>query len=467
VSAALPEGTVFADRYRIVRRIAMGGMGAVYEAVHLETGRRRALKVMHAHMFESEALRDRFKQEARIAAQIESEHIVDVSDAGVDEATEMPFMVMELLRGEELSKRLKRAGPLSPGETVSYLHQMALALDKTHAASIVHRDLKPENIFLCERDDGTVLVKILDFGVAKLVADGSQTAGATQSLGTPLYMAPEQFRSSLKLTPAADVYALGLLAFTMLVGRAYWKKEAREAGESIAFAFVAAQGPQEEPSVRAAELGVTLPAAFDAWFAKVTTIEPSERPTPATEVVRGLAEVFEVPLFTKNVSHTSLPGVAQGLTSVGSGVSQGATDDSEEPALLHEQTSTGASITHAPRKPGRGSLFAGIAALVAVALAAGAWLGRSSSSTAASGTAAPSATHATTSAKPANTDPVPTVSPVETAPAPPTAATALPTPSASAKAPPIPRAAAPAAPRPSPPAAAPATKPTQTLLGRD
>src|SRR5262245_19400648 len=142
MTATLSEGTIFAGRYRVVRSIAAGGMGAVYEVVHLETERRRALKVMHPHLFVNDEMRDRFKREARIAAHIESEYIVDVSDAGVDEATQMPFLVMELLRGEELGQRLKRMGRLAPGEVMTYLQQVALALARTHARNIVHRDLQ-------------------------------------------------------------------------------------------------------------------------------------------------------------------------------------------------------------------------------------------------------------------------------------------------------------------------------------
>src|SRR5690349_16805862 len=129
----LTEGSVFAGRYRVVRAMAAGGMGAIYEVVHVETERRRALKVMHPHLFQSDEMRDRFKREARIAAQVESEYIVDVFDAGVDEATRTPFLVMELLQGEELGDRLKRLGPLPPSEVVIYLQQAALALDKTHS----------------------------------------------------------------------------------------------------------------------------------------------------------------------------------------------------------------------------------------------------------------------------------------------------------------------------------------------
>src|SRR5262249_30901389 len=153
---------------------------------------------------------------------VESEYIVDVSDAGVDEATKMPFMVMELLRGEELGDLLERVGGLPPTDVVTYLQQVAMALDRTHAAGIVHRDLKPENLFLTHRDDGSPRIKILDFGVAKVVAEGATGAGATRSLGTPLYMPPEQFRTGAKLTPAADIYALGMMAYTLLVGKPYW-----------------------------------------------------------------------------------------------------------------------------------------------------------------------------------------------------------------------------------------------------
>lgn len=171
-AVTLTEGSIFASRYKVVRSIAAGGMGAVYEAVHLETDAHRALKVMHPHLVQSEDLRERFRREARVAAQIKSAYIVDVFDAGIDESTKMPFLVMELLQGEELGKRLPRVGRFGFEETVGYLWQVALALDKTHKANIVHRDLKPENLFLCEDDDGPPHIKVLDFGIAKIVADG-------------------------------------------------------------------------------------------------------------------------------------------------------------------------------------------------------------------------------------------------------------------------------------------------------
>ena len=130
----LQPGYDFGGRYRIVRRIAAGGMGAVYEVVHLETERRRALKVMLPEALANVEMRERFKREARITATIDSEYIVEVFDAGVDAATQMPFLVMELLRGEELGHLLARQGALPLAQVVTYLSQIALALDKTHAA---------------------------------------------------------------------------------------------------------------------------------------------------------------------------------------------------------------------------------------------------------------------------------------------------------------------------------------------
>ena len=291
MSATLVEGTVFAGRYRVVRCLASGGMGSVYEVVHLDTNRRRALKVMHPHLFQSEEMRARFKLEARIAGEVDSEYIVDVSDAGVDEATKTPFLVMELLRGEELGDRVKRMGPLPLEEVVTYMQQAAWALDRTHAASIVHRDLKPENLFLTTREDGTPRIKILDFGVAKLLAEGATAAGATRSLGTPLYMPPEQFRAGTRLTAAADIHSLTLMTYTLLVGEAYWTAEANSTSDLIAFAMIVINGPTESPVQRAARRGVALPPGFDAWFAKGTARDPLERFSTATEAVKALRAV--------------------------------------------------------------------------------------------------------------------------------------------------------------------------------
>lgn len=295
MSDDLVVGAMFAGRYRVERRIAAGGMGAVYEVMHIETNRRRALKVMHPDLVQNDESRDRFRQEAQVTAQIESEYIVDVFDAGIDESTSMPYLVMDLLRGEEISKRIKRLERLSPHDTVLYLHQAALALDKTHRARIVHRDLKPDNLYLCEREDGPPRIKLLDFGIAKIVAENAASANATQAVGTPLYMAPEQFLVESAVSAMTDLYALGMIAYTMLVGQTYWLEESKRGANVFAFAAYATLGPQEAASIRALRNGVVIPEAFDAWFARATARKPAERFPSAIAMIAALSEAFGLP----------------------------------------------------------------------------------------------------------------------------------------------------------------------------
>jgi serine/threonine-protein kinase len=289
---ALENNSIFAGRYRIVRCMAHGGMAAVYEVVHLETERRCALKIVHEHLLHSEAVVRRFQREAKIAARVRSEFIVDVFDAGVDTATQIPFLVMELLRGEELGHRIRRVGALPHDEVVSYLRQTALALDKTHRAGVVHRDLKPENLFISENDAWAPRIKVLDFGVAKVLAEAQAGGSTTLSAGTPRYMAPEQFDPYAPITGAADVYALGMIAYSCLVGIPYWLEEVR-ARNIFAFAAIARLGPRELASSRAERLGgVRLPAGFDAWFAKAAHVDPAQRHASATEAVDALELVL-------------------------------------------------------------------------------------------------------------------------------------------------------------------------------
>ena len=287
----LDSAAPFAGRYRVVRRIAAGGMGAVFEVVHIETQRRRALKVMLPELVSNQELRDRFQMEARVTAHVDSEYIVDVFDAGIDAATGMPFLVMELLRGEELGEILRRSGAIAALQAVVYLRQVASALDKTHAAGIVHRDLKPENLFLTRREDGTARIKILDFGISKVVSDATTGANVTRSLGTPLYMAPEQVLGQ-HVSPATDLYSLGLMAYTLLVGVSYWQTDAEQFENPIAFALHTTKGASESPIARAALLGRWLPAGFDAWFERATHLTPARRFQKASELVSALAALF-------------------------------------------------------------------------------------------------------------------------------------------------------------------------------
>lgn len=297
----LLSGAIFHRRYQVVRCINAGSMGAVYEVLDQTTDTARALKVMLPNIVEDADLRSRFEREAKVTGAIESDHIVRVSDAGVDEDSGAPFLVMDLLRGDELGRLVKKRGALPASETVVYLSQVALALDKTHAKGIVHRDLKPENMFVTQRDDGSPCVKILDFGIAKVVADSNQAARATRPMGTPVYMAPEQVRGDPHIGPAADIYALAHIAYALLTGEPYW---AEEANRSALFALMQQilGGIQEEPSARALRRSsVTLPLEFDRWMRKAVSFEPTERFPSASVAIAELRNVLGIRATTASI----------------------------------------------------------------------------------------------------------------------------------------------------------------------
>jgi serine/threonine protein kinase len=292
-AAALPANMLFHERYRIVRSISAGGMGAVYEIHDERTRAPRALKVMLPSLVADPRMRERFALEAQVTGSIESDHLVRVSDAGVDDATGIPFIVMDLLRGRDVKALIREQGKLGPADVVQYLSQVARALDKTHAAGIVHRDLKPENLFVTQRDDGSPCVKILDFGVAKVLTP-DETTQATQTVGTPLYMAPEQIRGQ-KPAPTMDIWALGMIAYSMLVGESYWEEEKTQVSAAFELYLRIVHGPQEAPSTRAMRRrGVFLPAAFDAWFAKAAAARPTDRFEQASGAVGALAQALGI-----------------------------------------------------------------------------------------------------------------------------------------------------------------------------
>jgi serine/threonine protein kinase len=276
---------LIAGRYRVVRLIGKGGMGAVYEVEHLHTGQHLALKVLTTHQ-QGTAI-ERFKREARVASRIQSDHIVRVTDA--DAAPELdgaPFLVMELLEGADL-EHATASGPAPRADVVEWLRQVARALGKAHEAGIVHRDLKPENLFLTRREDGTPLVKILDFGIAKMAADAGPLTHSGQFLGTPQYMAPEQTDSHGDVVTAqADVWALGLIAFRLLEGRSYWKPGnlAQLLAQILA-----------EPIVPPSERGSALGAELDTWFLRSCERQPGKRFTSAVEQVEALAAALGLP----------------------------------------------------------------------------------------------------------------------------------------------------------------------------
>jgi phosphate transport system substrate-binding protein len=273
----LQPGTVVGGGYRVVRSIADGGMGAVFEVEQLTTGARRALKVMHVKLASDPKLRARFVQEARVGVAIQSDHVADVIDAGVDDSTGLPFLVLELLDGVTLSREIRRRGPFEWVLAREVFRQLGHAVSAAHAKGIVHRDLKPSNVFLARsRTVGMPFVlKVLDFGIAELVASVQQSAGI---IGTPTWMAPEQANPHAPIGPAADVWAMGLIAFSLFTGRAYWPIANLDAAPTDAMLRRLSSEEIVPASVRAASYAIAeLPAGFDEWFAKCVDRDPARR----------------------------------------------------------------------------------------------------------------------------------------------------------------------------------------------
>jgi serine/threonine-protein kinase len=218
-AATLSPGLVLDQKYRVLRHIADGGMGAIYEAEHLTVGRRVAVKVLHAEFARNAEIIARFQQEARAAGAIGHQHIVDVLDMGRFSDGQY-FLVMELLEGKNLAERLTELGGRMPVDRAAHIMRQVLnALAATHQRGIVHRDLKPENIFLIARAGDPDFVKVLDFGISKVLTDDLPKMSTTgQVLGTPYFMSPEQTRGAAT-DHRVDIYACGAILYQLVTGR--------------------------------------------------------------------------------------------------------------------------------------------------------------------------------------------------------------------------------------------------------
>jgi eukaryotic-like serine/threonine-protein kinase len=223
--APIPPGTVLDGKYRVDRILGGGGMGIILAGRHLQLDQRVAIKVLrHAALADPEVTA-RFAREAKAAAKIRSEHVARVLDVGVL-PDGLPYMVMELLHGSDLAKVVRTGGPLAVADGVDYVLQACEALAEAHAAGIVHRDLKPANLFLSRRSDGSPVVKVLDFGISKLLpksvvndVDMDSLTKTAVMMGSPHYMSPEQLKSSRDVDERADIWSLGAVIFRLLTGK--------------------------------------------------------------------------------------------------------------------------------------------------------------------------------------------------------------------------------------------------------
>lgn len=277
-AARVGPGTILGGDFRVVRRIGAGSMGVVFLAEQLSTGSQRAIKLLDPEIAEDARHVDRFLNEAKLASRIRSEHVVQIIAAGRDDTTGSIWLAMELLEGESLEAHVKRVGKLSLPATRLAMSQLCHALAAAHDEGIVHRDVKPENVFVTvpRREGEAFTVKLLDLGIAKLVAVGMTT---TLPLGTPMWMAPEQTDPSGKISPASDTWALGLLAFFMLTGHYFWLGVSGPRPSPAVLLREVLFDPIPAASERARALGseAAIPPGLDAWFARCVQRDPAAR----------------------------------------------------------------------------------------------------------------------------------------------------------------------------------------------
>jgi serine/threonine protein kinase len=295
---------VVGGKYRIVRFLASGGMGSVYEAQQIIVRRRFAVKFLHPELALRRELLTRFQREAEAAGALESENVAAALDFGIA-ADGAPYIVLEYLVGESLEQLREREERLPALRAVNLVQQACRGVQAAHAAGIVHRDLKPHNLFVCRRGDGTDLVKVLDFGVAKLEVverGGAETRTGTV-LGTPSYMSPEQARGEKKVDHLSDVYALGAVLYELLSG----KKPHPGDSHNAILHHIATQ-----PAIPLTQALPDLPAELAAVVERTLRDDVRERPASAGELAEALApwsraEVWPAPKLEPSSPRHSEP----------------------------------------------------------------------------------------------------------------------------------------------------------------
>jgi serine/threonine-protein kinase len=274
-------GSILAQRYQVERLVGIGGMGYVVLAKQIFTDQPVAVKLLLPERATDRATVARFLREARAAARLRNEHVCRILDVGIlDDG--VPYIAMEYLDGQDLGTVVKERGALTVREAVACLLQACAAVAEAHALGIVHRDLKPHNLFLSMRPDGTGSIKVLDFGIAKILdpqSDQLQLTSDGAILGSPAYMAPEQMMSAKSVDTRADIWALGVVLFELLGGRSPFAAPSVNA----TCARVLTQ-----PAPRLGDLGVEVPASLEAVIARCLEKDRQKRLGTVAELVAAL-----------------------------------------------------------------------------------------------------------------------------------------------------------------------------------
>jgi len=357
-------GQILLGKYRIERVLGVGGMGAVVLAMHLQLEERVAIKFLLSSVARQPDMVERFLREGRTAIKIRSEHCVRVLDVGTLQGGQ-PYMVMEFMEGRDLDATIRESGPLPISDAVDLILQAGEALAEAHALGTVHRDLKPANLFLTKRADGSASIKVLDFGISKQAGPaGNMGMTSTQAvMGSPLYMSPEQMRSSKDVDARSDIWALGTVLYEAVAGSPPFD------GETVtALIIKITQDPV--PPLRTRHLNV--PPQFEAVLATALEKDRARRYQTMASFAAALAPFGSASAFA------SADRIARVLGAPRPPQSSAVDLAAFSPAAVAAQTQ-GAHAVTATRaaSSGRASWIAGLVVLAAAGIAGVAFMSRS------------------------------------------------------------------------------------------
>jgi eukaryotic-like serine/threonine-protein kinase len=368
-------GDVVAGKYRIDSVIAVGGMGLVVAAEHLQLGQQVAIKVLLPTELTAEPhAATRFMREARAAGRIRSDHVVRIYD--VDMLPDgLPYMVMERLYGSDLRALLRSRGPLPIEDVVQYVIEACDAVGEAHAMGIVHRDLKPSNLFLTTKHSGREIVKVLDFGISKLAQQTSLEATLTTSrtlIGSPLYMSPEQIRDPKSVDSRSDIWSLGIILHQLLTGKPAFTADSLPG----VCAAIAADAPASTRALRP-----EVPEPLERVILRCLEKNPAARYASVEELCAALSPFGGVePALSSRSGRVALPGDAASLPSGFSAVSDEKSTLAEKSGAILRSDAPLAATQRAREQPRKRRLKLGLllgALILASAAAAGvALLGR-------------------------------------------------------------------------------------------
>ena len=442
-AAPVREGDILAGKYKVEKILGMGGMGVVVAAEHIALSQKVALKfVLPGALSDTQSV-ERFLREARAAVRLKSEHVAKVLDVGTLE-NGAPYMVMEYLEGADLGSVLSERGPLPIEAACDYVVQACEAVAEAHSLGIIHRDIKPQNLFLTQRVGGGPMIKVLDFGVSKVTGPSSKNLTQTTAvMGSPLYMSPEQMRSSRNVDPRSDVWAMGVVLYEMITGHVPFDAESMP---ELCLKVVS------DPPRPMEDFRPNVPAALNAIVLRCLEKNPDKRYADMSEVATAL-ESFIPPMSRVSVERarmvmsgtkrmTSAPGLPSLAITPMPGTSLPTADARATPTPW-SGTQNSVSTSGAPKKGKSPVVLVAVGAIIlGLGLGAVAISGALGDKTKASGAGAASASATTTATAIATATATETETPSAAASA---AASATPSASTIASAAPPPSASAPTA----------------------